>query len=66
MNPPSGPKAILPLIVTIILILTQSVAQYPTEPLGTGRFVEILMFWVIRLLHFFIGSVCYGSLNQNR
>lgn len=57
LNPPSGLKAIMPLIVPIILILTRSVAQYPTEPLGTGGFVEILIFLGDPVIALFIGAL---------
>lgn len=61
-NPPSGLKAFIPLVVPIVLILFRSVAQYPTEPLGTGRFIEILSFLGDPVIALFIGAVLSLSL----
>ena len=63
-NPPSGLKAFIPLAVPILLILIRSVAQYPTQPLGTGQFVEILILLGNPVVALFIGALLSLSLPE--
>ncbi|MUG32765.1 GntP family permease [Psychrobacter sanguinis] len=41
---PSATMAFLPIIVPIILICLSSVANFPTAPLGSGLFIDLLIF----------------------
>jgi len=41
---PSAKIAVLPILVPIILISLMSIADYPTEPLGTGYLYDFLLF----------------------
>ena len=44
-TPPSTTKAILPILVPIILIVFQSIARMPSQPLGDNLFVHWLIFF---------------------
>ena len=63
-NPPSGLKALVPLVVPIVLILFRSVAQYPTEPLGSGGFVDFLIMLGNPVIALFIGALLSLSLPE--
>ncbi len=61
---PSGLKSIIPLVVPIILILFRSVAQYPTEPLGSGDFINFLILLGNPVIALFIGAILSLSLPE--
>ena len=42
---PGTLKAILPILVPIVLIVVQSIAQYPSKPLGDGMLTEWFIFF---------------------
>jgi GntP family gluconate:H+ symporter len=64
LKPPSGLKAIIPLVVPIVLILLRSVAQYPTEPLGSGQAIDILILLGNPVIALFIGALLSLSLPE--
>ena len=41
---PSAFKSVVPILLPILLILFQSIAKYPTKPLGEGMFAQWLIF----------------------
>jgi gluconate:H+ symporter, GntP family len=43
-NTPSAFKSFLPIIVPIVLIIINSIAEYPTHPFGDGRIKNLLSF----------------------
>ncbi len=43
-NKPSAFKAFLPLLIPLILIALKSVMNYPTRPLGDGKFFQLIDF----------------------
>ena len=43
-NTPSSIKSLLPIVVPIILIIINSIAEYPTSPFGDGKIKNVLSF----------------------
>ena len=56
-TPPSFTIAIAPIIVPIIFIALKSVAEYPTEPFGTGLLFQIFIFLGDPVVALLIGVV---------
>lgn len=52
---PSSIKSFLPILVPILLIVLRSIADYPTEPFGTGIFVDFIFFLGNPVTALFIG-----------
>lgn len=41
---PSSIKSFLPILIPIVLIILRSIASYPTNPFGSGRIVDTILF----------------------
>ena len=41
---PSAPRAFAPIIIPILLIVLKSIAEYPSDPLGTGLLMKLFVF----------------------
>lgn len=61
-NGPSGLKAFMPLGVPIVLILLRAVAEYPTQPFGSGEIAATISFIGNPVVALFIGAILSLSL----
>jgi gluconate:H+ symporter, GntP family len=41
---PSAVKSFLPIVIPLLLIVLASIAKYPTQPLGEGPFITVILF----------------------
>ena len=54
---PGRLKAFLPIIIPIILIIIKSVAEFPSQPLGQGAFIDFWIFMGNPVVALFIGML---------
>ncbi|MEL6192530.1 MAG: GntP family permease [Bacteroidota bacterium] len=54
---PGALKAFLPIIIPIILIIIKSIAEFPSQPLGTGAFIDFWIFMGNPVVALFIGML---------
>ncbi|GAB2785814.1 GntP family permease [Rhabdobacter roseus] len=53
---PSAFSAFLPILVPLLLIILASIAKYPTQPLGDGRFITVILFIGSPVIALLIGA----------
>ncbi len=56
-NPPGAFKSIVPILLPILLIFLQSLAKYPTAPLGSGELCKWVIFFGQPVVALLIGVV---------
>lgn len=52
---PSALKSFLPIVIPLMLIILASIANYPSQPLGTGKWIKALEFLGAPVIALFIG-----------
>ena len=61
---PSPIKSFLPILIPIILIVMHSIAEFPTQPFGTGQVKTILSFIGNPIIALFIGMILSFTLPE--